>query len=178
MTGQPLRAQATVPRGTAFDTVKEAARGALDGIERVAPSRARRNECKADGLAVCVGTVEFAASDPCIGKAAVGYKGNALAAVTAVVEQARIVDGANALEKLIDILFGQVVVQILNADLVCCLFVGGLGTTARGTLGTVATGAGGATGVVVFEAVVDPVSVEIPGIISLTRLLSQRGMSD
>lgn len=128
-------------------------------------------------LAVCVGTIEFATGDPSVREGAVNHKGNARTAVTAVVHKLGFLDSANALKKFIDIILGQVVVKILHTDLVPGLFVGIRAAVGR-ALGAVAAVAGGAAGVVVFEAIVNPVSVEVPGIISLTRLLSKRGVSD
>lgn len=138
----PVRAEAAVP--ISLDAVEEAPRGTLDTVERVAPSRAGRQEAKMNRLAVCVGTIEFATGDPGVREGAVNHEGNARTAVTAVVHQLGFLDSANALKKFlldvrydlrmhaecktyIDIILGQVIVKILHTDLVPGLSVDGYG---------------------------------------------------
>lgn len=95
----PVGAEAAVP--ISLDAVEEAPRGTLDTVERVAPSRAGRQEAKMNRLAVCVGTIEFATGDPSVREGAVNHKGNARTAVTAVVHKLGFLDSANALKKFL-----------------------------------------------------------------------------
>lgn len=90
----------------AIDALEHAPAGLLDAVEEraalgAAAAAVAVQLCQADGLAVGVGAVEFAHGDAGVARVFVGYKGGALRAVGAVVEQAGGEDEADAVEEFL-----------------------------------------------------------------------------
>lgn len=79
-----------------FDAVEEAASwsfGIVKGV--VAVSSSSGDDCQTDGLAFCVGTVEFTDCGFGVAESVVGYVGDTFGASGAVVDEGKVGDGSD-----------------------------------------------------------------------------------